>query len=527
MTTSLIKEKISALVGNQLPEFIQGDFPLFVSFLEAYYKFLEQDQGAFELLQNSRKYNDIDLTVDNFVQYFLKTYAPNLPADTLSDKRFLVKKINDIYESKGSELSFKLLFRMLFNTDVSVQYPYENVLRASGGKWEQRFSLRLETVSGNRNVITNRFLTFVVNGVEFQTAILSTKILTSTLIEVFLDPNSLASSYVLESLATVYDENNNPLFVGRIKPTTTSFTIFKRGIGFKAGQIYTITFGGAVDTLLKITEVDSNGGILNAKIINYGYNFSTAFSVELDPNKSVSEIADLFTSTTGGFGSSGSILTFDPLSPDAYFAEDYVDDLTFYTFTNSISFNNDVVVSQINTFDKPENFATLSFSLGALAAYPGSYVSNESFLSEDVVRLQDDQLYQPFAYQTVTDIDIAKFFNAVKQLLHPAGQKLFNNRVIDKFIDISGNVVIITQANVSFESLSVALIGDTPALNISIPILGIDTVSPASNAIVSAGKVLNSNTNGFIETGNLFIQDYFAENYVELGYIDGTTISIF
>lgn len=165
MPTTRIKEKISALVSSQLPEFIQSDFPTFVSFIEAYYRFLEQDQGALELVQNARSYNDIDSTVDSFVEYFVQTYAPNIPFKLLVDQKLLIKKIKSLYEAKGSELSFKLLFRILFNSDVSVVYPYENVLRVSGGKWEQKFSLRLETVSGNRNAIIDRFLTYLVGGI--------------------------------------------------------------------------------------------------------------------------------------------------------------------------------------------------------------------------------------------------------------------------------------------------------------------------------------------------------------------------
>ena len=71
MTTTRIKDKISQLVRSQFPEFIQSDYNTFITFIEAYYRFLEQDQGANELIQNSRSYSDIDLTTEAFVKYFL------------------------------------------------------------------------------------------------------------------------------------------------------------------------------------------------------------------------------------------------------------------------------------------------------------------------------------------------------------------------------------------------------------------------------------------------------------------------
>ena len=64
MSTSRIKDKVSELVNSQLPEFIRSDYTTFVAFLQYYYKFLEQDQEALELVQNARKYSDIDQTAD-------------------------------------------------------------------------------------------------------------------------------------------------------------------------------------------------------------------------------------------------------------------------------------------------------------------------------------------------------------------------------------------------------------------------------------------------------------------------------
>jgi hypothetical protein len=36
--------KTSLLVKEQLPEFVREEYPLFISFIEAYYEFLEKEQ---------------------------------------------------------------------------------------------------------------------------------------------------------------------------------------------------------------------------------------------------------------------------------------------------------------------------------------------------------------------------------------------------------------------------------------------------------------------------------------------------
>ena len=89
MPTTRIKDKVSELVNSQLPEFIRSDYTTFVAFLEYYYKFLEQDQGALELVQNARQYSDIDKTTSSFVNYFLANYANDLPVNLQVNKSLL------------------------------------------------------------------------------------------------------------------------------------------------------------------------------------------------------------------------------------------------------------------------------------------------------------------------------------------------------------------------------------------------------------------------------------------------------
>ena len=51
-----IQNKLSILIEDQLPDFIQSDYDMFVKFLKAYYEFLEQNNQAQEVLQNINKY---------------------------------------------------------------------------------------------------------------------------------------------------------------------------------------------------------------------------------------------------------------------------------------------------------------------------------------------------------------------------------------------------------------------------------------------------------------------------------------
>jgi len=117
----------------------------------------------------------------------------------------------------------------------------------------------------------------------------------------------------------------------------------------------------------------------------------------------------------------------------------------------------------------PADFASVAFSSGALARYPGSFTTNKGFVSESEIRLEDDLLYQPFAYQTNTEIDISKFYDIVISLIHPAGQRLFNNRSLNNFFDVSANVSELSAkvSNINFESYSTGKVSDSVSVTLT------------------------------------------------------------
>ena len=140
----------SILINRQVPEFVREEHPLFITFLEAYYEYLEQKQTGQlnDLTQKAkdlRYLSDVDYSLNEFEDSFFNTYASLLPKDVSVDKEFLIKNVLPLYLAKGNEASFKLLFRMLFNDEVDILQPRNNVLRASDGKWTVDHILRIET----------------------------------------------------------------------------------------------------------------------------------------------------------------------------------------------------------------------------------------------------------------------------------------------------------------------------------------------------------------------------------------------
>jgi hypothetical protein len=144
-----VSDSPTVTLTNQIVKFVREDTTTnFVKFLEAYYKFLEQDQYPQELLQNSRLYADSDSTTDGLIEQFFRTYGNDIPRTIITDKRTFIKHFKDIYKTKGTEEAYKLFFRVMFDSDASFFYPNSVTLKPSDGVWRKDFVLRVVAGEG-------------------------------------------------------------------------------------------------------------------------------------------------------------------------------------------------------------------------------------------------------------------------------------------------------------------------------------------------------------------------------------------
>ena len=431
MSSIRIKERLSTLVPSQLPEFIRTDYTTFVTFLEAYYEYLEQDGYAQELIQNARQYGDIDLTVTSFIDYFIKQYIDVIPKTISADKKLLLKNIKDLYNTKGSKKSYDLLFRLLFNKQIDIFYPSTQILKASDGKWKQRTSFFMEILSGDPTVLVNK------------TALIKTS---TSLYPIVIESVSAVSSSVgvVENVREFYftNDRNLPLdvgneieyenFKGRIVSIPNKITVVYPGTGFKVGDILPLTSGIGSGARVKVTRVTSTGGIRNAQFISYGYGYETSFynfftSREGVPTTSTFEFdepggAITINESTLGFSDYGTITK--PSYAENYFAQDYEGDVlrSFYTNTSVNTFTEDILGSVAVSVGSSSD-AALFIELGGLAKYPGYYESIDGFLSDEIF-LENEEYYQTFSYVIKIDERLEEYRKAVLDLLHPAGTKL-------------------------------------------------------------------------------------------------------
>lgn len=116
LTPDRLKGKyISPLYRRFLPEMLRQRHPKFQEFIRIYLEYLEQSKSPYWLMAHMSALVDIDLTVEEALTAFRNRYAPDFDFEKfpLVDKRHLMRNIKSFYAAKGTENSFKFLFRLL------------------------------------------------------------------------------------------------------------------------------------------------------------------------------------------------------------------------------------------------------------------------------------------------------------------------------------------------------------------------------------------------------------------------------
>jgi len=446
----ITKPKLSSLVASQLPEFVRDDYGTFVAFLQAYYDYLETTQ------QDLGNLRDLDKTLDSFIRYFKDELASKLPYTTV-EPRFLMEHIKEHYGAKGSEASYKLLFRILFNKDVSVEYPAKQMLRASDGKWNQDVSVFIKILTGHPNdpigklvdvVTPNKIIRVLVDRRQYVEVEVDRVVkIADNVYEYYIDRRFFGNISVGDRLR-YRDDVAGIYFTGEILATTSTLEIQKPGTGFKIGDLYNIRNFDGYGSIMKVARVDSNGGIAQAQFIKYGVGYTTDFTTTIsaksgqDVSGTAGTIIQRVDTVVGsnvvtqltisekldGFAESGTINTSDYNIDESgipAFDGTYVG-LVLREFG----------ISSVDSTTTGNDPAILKCTLGPLAKYPGYYVNNDGFL-DDAIFIQDSRYYQAFSYVIKIDEALNSYKTVVKNLIHPSGMAIFGEYDIRNEFDIS------------------------------------------------------------------------------------------
>jgi hypothetical protein len=275
-------QKTSLLIPSQLPEFVRDDpaYANFVLFLQAYYEWMEETGQVTDRSKNILNYVDVDKTSAEFLDYFYSEFLPYFPQEILADKVKVAKIARQLYQSKGTQASFKFLFKTLFNSDVEFFYTKDAVFRASAGKWYVAKSLKLD--SNNLNFLD--CINFRIFGETSKSiATIENAVVSGNKILLFI--SDIQRLFESGEFVRVVDSNNQDVLmedgdihrakiVGQISQVLISPT--NRGLLYRPGDPVIVYGGLSSNTGVGATAsvgVTTAGAIQRIGVVSGGYGY--------------------------------------------------------------------------------------------------------------------------------------------------------------------------------------------------------------------------------------------------------------
>ena len=137
-------------VNELFPHNLREDAQTLIEFLRQYYTSenatdLSGISVLFNTLYERRDVDLIDVEDIRILQNWFKEFAKTIHSskNLKIDPRTFLKHARTLYREKGSKRGIESFFRLLFNENIDVYLPWEDVLIASDGKWDDTTRSRI------------------------------------------------------------------------------------------------------------------------------------------------------------------------------------------------------------------------------------------------------------------------------------------------------------------------------------------------------------------------------------------------
>jgi len=494
--SSLETNNNSYLIREQVPQYLRTEYPTFVTFLEKYYAFMDTNYS-----DPNNYVSDIDYGSEQFLDKWRGALVSDFPKLLSVDKTFFYKKAKDFYEAKGSRRSIEAWFRVLYNENVEVTYPYQYVLKPSDGIYNVEKAVKIQeaehgggslepltlegkkidlrykettgtvTITNTTNASVRRVEknTYQTNGLTLQRFELILSFDDAGVTEIF-GPGAGATA-----TATVSG--------GKV----TGITVNTGGSGYKAAPPIQI-FPNTADTITDVATAHAlvtDGVVTSIVVDNDGAGYTNAPTIEFDLEDIRSYVVDdgagnnltdiygyivrvltgvTYKSYSGSASNAGfkvgQIYAINETGDDGkayaisgYFAEDY----TFIGGSNDAY----IRVSAVTTAGLPSAFTVINpgstflkdtadititspsgetCTITLTTGYLFEYegkYKNDQGKLSDVNVLADNKRYQPYSYVIKSGIAQTTWNRALRDTVHPAGMEVFGDLIVKSEIDFN------------------------------------------------------------------------------------------
>jgi len=227
--------------------------------------------------RNLLEYRDVDNTLEFFIMDFKKKYLHSIPNDILVDKRFLTKHILDLYRTKGTKRAYELLFKILFDEDIELYIPGNNLFKPSEASWfvpkyievndnpfiSQLVGKEIYGTTSNARAVVESVFRKIVNRSVYNIINLSN-----------LRGNFVYGEIVISPEISGMNAANSPRIIGSL----SSVSITSGGANYEIGDLLNIE-GSGTGGIARVAGTKDENGKVTFTLINGGSGFSVNANV--------------------------------------------------------------------------------------------------------------------------------------------------------------------------------------------------------------------------------------------------------
>lgn len=265
-----IEKQISPFIESQFPQFYREEGELFLTFVKAYYEWMEQEGQVLNYARKLPDIRDIDKTIDEFILNFKNKYLPNIQFNVATNKQLFIKNALEFYRAKGSERAVDLFFKLVYGLEARIYYPGDDLFKLSDNEWiNQRY---LEVIPNPKN------LNFV--GQQVFGSRSGASAFCDRLVRIKKDNQYIEVLY-LSGVTTdfitgeqVETKNLPENITARIDGSLTTFEITTSSAGFEVGEQVYVSDGLGKKAKAVVTQTENYVGVVEFTLLEGGWGYT-------------------------------------------------------------------------------------------------------------------------------------------------------------------------------------------------------------------------------------------------------------
>lgn len=267
---------ISNLVASQFPGFYQEEGEMFITFVKAYYEWMETEGQVLYGARRLSEYRDIDTTVEEFILRFKNKYLANIQFNVATNKQLFIKNALEFYRAKGSERAVDLFFKLVYGLEARVYYPGDDLFKLSDNTWENERYLEIIPNAKNLDFVGQQVFGSISGATAFVERLVRVK-KGSQMIEVLYLSGLNGDFQTSENVVTRNLNEKN--VISRINGSLSSFEILTSSGGFEIGELVYVSDGRGKKAKAFVKQTTDYVGIVEFTLIDGGWGYSNQAEV--------------------------------------------------------------------------------------------------------------------------------------------------------------------------------------------------------------------------------------------------------